>query len=468
MTSIAKPELVQFILEALRNEPKGLSRSELQAKAGQGDIPGYAFRALLADLEARGLIRSSGRTKDRLYHLAIESPEGAASLSVGAFGEVETYPPLSAAAREVQALLALPVGQRSLVGYQRGFLDAYRPNDTHYLSDGLRTNLASLGGPREPDHPAGTYARQILQNLLVDLSWASSHLEGNTYSLLDTERLIQLGQQAEGKDAQETQMILNHKAAIEYLVDSAEALDVSPTTIKNLQALLMENLLGDPNALGRLRTTAVRIGGTTYLPLAMPQIIEECFRQILHLADAITDPFEQAFFLLVHLPYLQPFLDGNKRTARLAANIPFIRQNCIPVTFMDVAPAAFTDGMLAVYETNRIELLRDVFVYAYERSCARYGVIRSALGEPDPFRIQYRSQIKAIVREVVLALPDDQRALAQIKAYINSHIPKDAGERFLAVIETELTGLHDGNYARYRLRPSEFAAWSQAKAIEHS
>ena len=116
-----------------------------------------------------------------------------------------------------------------------------------------------MGRTPDSEKPAGTYARHILDRLLVDLSWASSQLEGNTYSLLDTKRLIEHGQAAEGKDAAETQMILNHKAAIEFLVDSADDLAFNRQTILNLHALLSDNLLPDPGAGGRLRRIGVGI-----------------------------------------------------------------------------------------------------------------------------------------------------------------------------------------------------------------
>ncbi len=157
----------------------------------------------------------------------------------------------------------------------------------------------------------------------ANLSWNSSRLEGNTYSLLETERLLELGESAEGKDAREAQMILNHKAAIELLAEQSPEIGFNRYTICNLHALLSDNLLADPQACGRLRARAVGITGTVFHPLEGPQIIEECFQQVLDTANAITDAFEQAFFVMVHLPYLQPF-EGvkNKRVSRLAANIP--------------------------------------------------------------------------------------------------------------------------------------------------
>ena len=96
---------------------------------------------------------------------------------------------------------------------------------------------------------------------------------------------------------------------------------------------------------------------------------------------------------MVHLPYLQPFDDVNKRTSRLSANIPLIRENLSPLSFVDVPEQAYIDGLLGVYELNQIELLRDVFVWAYERSCARYSAVRQPLGEPDKFRLRYRDRI---------------------------------------------------------------------------
>jgi len=124
--------------------------------------------------------------------------------------------------------------------------------------------------------PAGTYAPHILQRLLVDFTWASSRLEG--------------------KNAAETQMILNHKTAIEFLIDAAEQIDLSPITLRNLHALLADNLLPNPAAYGRLRTDPVWIGGSVYHPLEVGVLIQECYEQILATANAINDPFEQAFF----------------------------------------------------------------------------------------------------------------------------------------------------------------------------
>jgi len=227
-----------------------------------------------------------------------------------------------------------------------------------YLTESLRAQLHSLGRSSPEQTPAGTFARGILNRLLIDLSWASSKLEGNTYSRLDTERLIEFGQAAEGKDALETQMILNHKSAIEYLVRDTEHAGVTPETVIALHAFLSDGLMPDPLTCGRIRKRAVEIGGSVYLPVAMPQRLEDLFGIVMSMAAEIQDPFEQSFFMMVHLPYLQPFEDVNKRVSRLAANIPLIQHNLCPLSFIDVPQQAYVDAVLGVYELNRIELLQ--------------------------------------------------------------------------------------------------------------
>ncbi|MCH8533142.1 MAG: Fic family protein [Saccharospirillum sp.] len=373
----------------------------------------------------------------------------------------EALIPLSPEARDIEKQVRQPVPLRKPVGYNRAFLDNYRPNETHYLNDAIREELLSQGQVVGGSEPAGTYARQLANRLLIDLSWNSSRLEGNTYSLLETERLISAGESAAGKNAQEAQMILNHKETIEFLIDSAGEVGFNRYTLLNLHALLSDNLLDDPAASGRLRTIAVGIGQTAFLPLEGPQRIEECFEQILDTATAIRDPFEQAFFVMVHLPYLQPFEDVNKQVSRLAANIPLFQRNLCPLSFVDVSQSTYINAMLGIYELNRIELLRDVFVWAYKRSCARYSAVRQSLGEPDLFRMQYRDLITQAVATVVRERLTKHQAINHIQRFAQEQIKTADRQRFIEVVETQLLSLHEGNIARYRLRPSEFHGWYQ-------
>jgi Fic family protein len=364
---------------------------------------------------------------------------------------------LSPEAQAIRAHVSQPRQKRAPVGYQTAFLEQYHPNQTAYLPDSLRTQLHSMGRSPAEQTPAGTFARDILNRLLIDLSWASSKLEGNTYSWLDTERLIAHGQVADDKDALETQMILNHKAAIEYLVHNSEQVGINPETIIALHALLADGLMTDPLTVGRLRNRPVGIGGSVYLPLAMPQGIEELFGIVLQMADEIEDPFEQSFFLMVHLPYLQPFEDVNKRVSRLAANIPLIRHNLCPLTFLDVPQQLYVDALLGVYELNRIDLLRDVYVAAYERACQQYVAVRREMIQPDIFRLRYRLPLAEAIRAII------QNNLAVNETAIRHHIPASVAEadrhRFMTLVQEEFKTLHAGNAIRFGIRPLVFEAW---------
>ncbi len=370
--------------------------------------------------------------------------------------------PASLEGQQLEALVRRPVAQRDPVGYRRAFLDDYVPNVTAYIPEAVREKLHALGRSPSGERPAGTYARDILGRLLVDLSWASSSLEGNTYTRLDTQNLIELGQLADGKDHREAQMILNHKAAIEMLIEDAESIGFNRYTFQNLHALLSENLLTDTTASGRLRTIPVEISGTVFVPLAIPQQVEEYFDRLLAKADAITDPFEQAFFVMVQLPYLQPFEDVNKRVSRLGANIPLIKWNLSPLSFVDVPEAAYIEGTLAVYELNRVELLRDVFVWAYERSCRRYVAVRESLPEPDQLRLRNRQALIEIVGDVVRAGADID--LSDLRGRARGIVSASDLDQFTAMAFNDLHHLHDGNIARYRLRLSELHRWQQRRA----
>jgi hypothetical protein len=288
-------------------------------------------------------------------------------------------------------------------------------------------------------------------------------LEGNTYSRLDTERLIEFGQAAEGKDAFETQMILNHKQAIEYLVLDPSHARVDTETLIALHAFLSDGLMADPAAVGRIRRRAVEIGGSVYLPVALPQRLEELFGIVVRMAAEITDPFEQAFFLMVHLPYLQPFEDVNKRVSRLAANIPFIRNNLCPLSFIDVPQQAYVDAMLGVYELNRVDLLRDVFVWAYERSCQQYVAVKQNLVPPDIFRLRHR---QALVEVIAAIVRQDESATEQtILSKVPATVPQPEHDHFVQMVLAEFDALHAGNAVRFGIRPLELAAWQSHHRI---
>lgn len=452
------PDNLNAQIEAeIAKHPEGVGIDDLYAALGDM-VSRRTLQRRLGELVEEKKIVPVGKGRGLRYRkLGVIEVAGIAKGRAAAEAVAEIYVPVSPASREILDYVRQPIHHRKPVGYDREFLEAYRPNQTSYLPPEIRAHLHNIGRSPDGERPAGTYARDILGRLLIDLSWASSRLEGNTYTRLDTQNLIELGQAAEGKDRREAQMILNHKAAIELLVEQAEDIGFNPFTFYNLHALLSENLLADPGESGRLRGRIVEVSGTVFHPLGIPQQIETCFHMILDKADAIEDPFEQAFFTMVHIPYLQPFVDVNKRVSRLGANIPLIRHNLCPLSFIDVPERAYIEGTLGVYEMARVELLRDVFVWAYERSCRRYMVIRETVAEPDPVRLRHREALIAIVAEIVRSqqVPGE----AAVRALTAGLVPPQDLERIVALALEDLANLHEGNVSRYRLRLSEYRAW---------
>jgi Fic family protein len=442
---------LEALKETILESASGLTLAEILAQ--HPHLARRTAQRRLSQLVDAGLIEARGDGRSRRYV--------AEGLSVGEAREADDgFPagiPLSVDSTDILAYIDQPLHSRTPVGYQREFLDAYLPNRTGYLSESLRRRLHNIGRTSQHEAPAGTYSRAILNRLLIDLSWASSHLEGNTYSRLDTRELIEHGQAARGKPAIETQMILNHKAAIELLVENIDTVEFNRYTLMNLHSALAENLLPNPADEGRIRQHAVDISKSVYRPLSAPGLIEPLLDEVLSKANRITDPFEQSFFVMVHLPYLQPFADINKRTSRLAANLPLFRANLCPLTFLDVPEIAYSRATLGVYEMTRVELLRDLYVWAYERSAQEYMVIRQELAEPDPLRLAWRDLIKSTIREVVLHPERDP--LTVIQQCVAAQVQPAERRGLEAVIVEELQRLHEGVLARYRLRPSELEAW---------
>ena len=445
------------LLKSIRESENGLTLAELlSAHIG---IARRTAQRLIAKLIENHQVSAMGEGRARRYFRADTHPQNGTSAT--AEEGFPFYIPMSADSLDILAYIDQQPKARKPVGYQREFLDAYRPNETWYLSESLRRQLHKMGRTADEDRPAGTYSRAILNRLLIDLSWASSHLEGNTYSRLDTRELIEHGKAARGKAAIDTQMILNHKTAIELLVENIDIAEFNRYTLMNLHSALAENLLPNPADEGRIRQHAVDIGKSVYRPLSTPQQIEDALEVLLGKANQIRDPFEQSFFMMVQLPYLQPFADINKRTSRLAANLPLFRANLCPLTFLDVPEQAYSRATLGVYEMTRVELLRDLYVWAYERSTQEYLAIKQDLAEPDPLRLAWREFIKQTIREVIIHPELD--ALSSIQKAVLTSVPSSNQASVQALIVEELRRLHEGVLARYGLRPSDYTTW---KAVQ--
>lgn len=454
-------EELESLVDIIKRHPEGVSLEELFHFMNKV-IPRRTAQYRLAHLVKSGILKIEGAGRSSKYYYINPVIEDKQLSEETETAKATFRIPLSPEGEEVQKQITVPIQLRPHVSYQREFLDSYEPNKTFYLSQSIIEKLFKLGSDTERGRPAGTYARKIYQRLLIDLSWNSSRLEGNTYSLLETERLLATGEEAPGKDRMESQMILNHKEAIEFIVDMAEEVNINRYTILNIHGLLSHDLLMDPKACGRLRTTPVKIGKSVYHPIEVPQLVEDYFQLIIQKATVIKNPFEQSFFLMVHLPYLQSFLDVNKRVSRLAGNIPFIRENLSPLSFVDVPESDYIEGLLAIYELNRLEFFRDVFVWAYERSASLYLATLEAIGQPDPFRVRYRDLIRQAVYAVVQNKTDRLKSAQFIFTFANENIAPEDRNRFIEIVEIEVSSLHEGNFARFKIRPSEFFEWQSS------
>lgn len=459
-------KLENHILEILAKETRGQKITELAAAMKMNSDDASVRRSLqraLKSLVVQKKIEPKGQARARIYFIKKQASANFLAKTEDAdsvFKEIQ----LSKEGEKLLKFISQPIVRREPVGYNRKFLEEYVPNKSTFLNPEQKNELIKLGQVKPSQKPAGTYARDIYQRLIIDLSWNSSRLEGNTYSLLETKRLIELGETADGKNATEAQMILNHKAAIEFLIDSADEIDFDRLTICNIHAFLSDNLLGDPSASGKIRERAVQISGSTYLPIDNPHLLGEMFDAFLDKARLIENPYEQCFFTLVYLSYLQTFEDVNKRTSRISANIPLIKKNLKPLAFVDVDQDTYLKALLGIYEKNDISLFRDLFLWAYKRSTKRYSAIQLSLGEPNLLKLKYREKIQEIMQAIVKGkTPGKQVSKVLLSLVEKLKLNPDDSKKILEILELEIASLHEGNIARYQIRASEFKSWADLK-----
>lgn len=443
------------LIKAIAQSAAGVAISDLES-AFHDRISRRALQRRLASLvQSETLIQSGSRRWTRYV---------VANGSEHAKNDTDCQPSFSVESNGLLQRLEKPVTGRQDTRYRSAYLRSYLPGKTTWLSNSECKHLQKLGTVIETIEPAGTYARRIADRLLIDLSWNSSRLEGNTYSLLDTRRLFAIDVEAQGHDPSEARMIRNHRAAIEFLIENISEIGFNRLTIFNLHALLANELLPDPLSPGRLRRIAVGIGGSTYRPSDSPQVVETDFDALMVRLGSIENPFEQSLVTMAHLPYLQPFDDVNKRVSRLAANLPMIRENLIPVSFVGVPRDLYTKALLAVYEFEDHRILKELYIYAYERSVAHYAEVRQTLGEPDPFRMRYIDCVVGLIGDVVREGATLRDAVSRSDGWAREYAAESDRERFREMVELELLGLNEGNFARFGLRPSEFLQWQRKLA----
>ena len=211
--------------------------------------------------------------------------------------------------------------------------------------------------------------RKEMERLGIDLSWKSSQIEGNTYSLLETERLLRESKTAEGKTKEEAVMLLNHKDALRFVLDNPDYLQtLTIGHIEDIHQLLTKELSVDTG----LRHRRVGITGTQYRPLDNEFQIREAMCDTCELINSRTNVFEKALLALLLLSYIQPFMDGNKRTARITSNALLIANGYCPLSFRTVDSIDYKKAMLIFYEQNNLHAFKQIFIDQYEFAVREY------------------------------------------------------------------------------------------------
>jgi Fic family protein/predicted transcriptional regulator len=389
--------------------------------------PERTLRRWLAELCKQDIIKKTGAKKGTHYQIANNEDELVDS-------SFQQY--LSTAARISIDYVQQPIFNRTPVTYNDDWIKSYIPNQSYFLPEKLRLELAKLGKSNLTNECAGTYARQIYNRLLIDLSYNSSRLEGNTYSLVDTEKLVMQGIGRQDKLDEERVMILNHKEAIRYLVEHAQEIEINSTSICTLHYLLADGLVL-PEYSGHVRNQGVRIGVSTYHPLEDPRQLTIRLAEICKKASLILEPFEQSLFLLAHIAYLQAFIDVNKRVSRLSANIPLIQHNLVPLLFNDIDKAYYANAMIAIYELNDISALVDIYCFSYRRSCEQYKVTRQVIGF-DEIRVRYRKIRREIIRHIIIQKLTENEINSYVQSQSRALIQKNNQADFIQTVYKDL------------------------------
>jgi hypothetical protein len=362
----------------------------------------------------------------------------------------------------IKKKLAIPVGSRPKKTFNEDFLNSYEPNKTFFLCERNRTRLAARCP--QGSAPLAMLGEHDVSVFLSDLSFWSSHLEGNSYDYASTIQLLEHRTKKHGVSESDRVMLLNHHDAVRHIIDNTPAYETGMTAaakavqgksygiavrtydLMGLHAILSADLLKNANHCGALRQSHVEIDQSSYIPPDIGARIASLFSTVVSKAAQIENPWEQALFLNVFIPYLQPFEDCNKRVARVACNIPLLRCAVTPMSWTDVATRDYLDGILGVYEYTDTALLAEVFTEGYLRSSERFSMLQRQ-GRPDQIAVDYRFEIRKAVRELVL----------EGREFIPPDLPAEHVGNFISYVASQMSALRQSpaNAARFGIMQHE-------------
>ncbi|MGB4943185.1 MAG: Fic family protein [Candidatus Moraniibacteriota bacterium] len=347
-TSFREKKIIFFLLERESLPSSGIHAALVRSG---DDVSVVTVKRTLSDMAARGSILVTGAGRATTYRI---------SLPGRIFADID-----------VRAYCAVEPDRR--FGLERYNFD---------LFTGLPTEIFSSDESRVLEEATAEYTRRTtdlppaiakkeLERLIIELSWKSSKIEGNTYTLLDTEKLILEDQEAAGHDRKEAQMILNHKEAFTFVRENAAQFQ-TPTFagIERLHAILVKDLSIGPG----LRSKPVGITGSLYQPLDNVHQIREGMEAFLDALRRVESPYAKALISLLGVSYLQPFEDGNKRTARLLGNAVLLAYSCAPLSYRSVEENEYREATLVFYELNSIVPFKKIFIEQYDFAARNYAV----------------------------------------------------------------------------------------------
>jgi len=357
------------IYDVLARRGAGMSQTKIISALSLSASSQSSVSRALSKLTARGLVEKSGTTRDAAFTLTPEA-----------------------------RWFSVPGHLRPPVHYDAMRFEAYDPANQPWLAPEARALMAGSVGQAALDLDPSTYTREIAERFLIEMSWASSALEGNTYSLPETEALIKYAEVAGGKSEVEVQMILNHKQAISWVIDNIATVEITAETVMRLQAMLMRTLVRQNN-LGAVRRDPVSITTSSYVPSSDHAELSMGLAELCWKASQTADPFEASFALLMGVAYLQPFIDGNKRTGRLLSNLPLLKAGLPPISFIGVGRAEYGIGMTTWYELGDTRHLSKAISEGYALTAPSYIVAAATKRVPRSIEIRMRRRLDEAVAE---------------------------------------------------------------------
>ncbi len=338
-------ELLQF----LHYNPKS-SREEI-SKGIAFDGSETTLKRLISSLVQHGDVAVEGQARATRYSL---SPQAHLLMPLN----LDTYFAKDVDERQVQSSFNFELIRNQLP--QVNLFTAEELSHLQYLQQVFRQHVSEM---------SDNEYRKEMERLGIDLSWKSSQIEGNTYSLLETERLLRESKTANGKTKEEAIMLLNHKDALRFILDNPDYLKhLTISNIEDIHTILTKELSVDKG----IRHRRVGITGTNYRPLDNEFQIREALRDSCNLINGKQEVFEKALLALVLLSYIQAFTDGNKRTTRITSNAILIANGYCPLSFRSVDSIDYKKAMLIFYEQNNIYAFKQIFIQQFEFAVGEY------------------------------------------------------------------------------------------------